>query len=97
MSPTRACRARRRISALQAENPGDLVDDKQRTDEKESRVFHEGGTIALEGMADELQDPAADEEAKDPVRIEEEERQGDDDRRDAHDVGGVVHRMVGQS
>src|SRR5947209_279692 len=52
-------------------------------DDQVERVAEEGGAVALNPVADELEDPAHDEERQRPAPVPEEERQADDDQRDA--------------
>ena len=58
------------------------------------------GFFALEGMSDELQCPAKNEQAErvDPERVEEEsgnrQQRGEEDGRDAEGVAGAVDRML---
>lgn len=58
-------------------------------------ILKEGRLIALNRVADELENPADDKERERPLPLdEEEERQGQDDHRDADAVREPVQRML---
>ena len=69
-------------------------------DEEESPVAEKFGGLAFKGVADELENPSADEqcEREDPEAMEEESGGGDGDGEqnsgDAEGVADAIHRML---
>ena len=57
-------------------------------------VSEEGRLIAFDSVSDELQYPARDEQPQRPTPVEKEERQRDDDERNADAVRQTVQRML---
>src|ERR687898_769872 len=92
-------RRKRRRRGSRSRSGAHLPEPPADTHEQEAPVFEELGRLAFIGVADELQDPAHDEQRdsnpagwRKPDRGNGEQQRKDDER-DAYRVAATVHRM----
>src|SRR5215207_1840885 len=70
------------------------LEEPDGADDEVHGVAEEGGAVALDGVPDELEDPAQYEEPERPAPVPEEERQAHDNHRNADGVRELVQRVL---
>src|SRR5215204_3660892 len=68
--------------------------EPERADDEVDGVTEEGRAVALDGVPDELEDPPHDEQPQRPAPVPEEERQAQDNHRDADGMRQLVQRVL---
>ena len=84
----------REFRPAEAECRGGPAQEPKWSNKEIHRVLEEGGLVSLDRVSNELQNPAGDKQHEGPAPVKKEERQRDDDHRNADAVGETVQRML---